>query len=73
MCSSFEFAMIPDKKKGKFNVKDIKCIFLGYREGIKAYRLMCLETTKIIRNKDVMFQENKGRIKNDLEMDLSGN
>ncbi len=31
--------------------------FLGYCEGTKAYRLMCLETKRIIKSRDVVFLE----------------
>jgi hypothetical protein len=31
------------------------CVFLAYYEGTKAYRLMCVETKRIIKSKDVMF------------------
>ncbi len=33
------------------------CVFLGYYEGTKAYRLMCVETNKIIKSRDVVFIE----------------
>ena len=29
--------------------KGTKCVFLGYYKGMKAYRLICLETNKIIK------------------------
>jgi len=31
--------------------------FLGYCEGTKAYRLMCVETKRIIKNQNVVFLE----------------
>jgi hypothetical protein len=33
------------------------CVFLGYCEGTKTYRLMCVETKRIIKNRDVVFLE----------------
>ena len=48
-------------------------MFLGYCEGTKVYRLMCLETKKIIKNNDVMFIEGSGSIEKDLEMRLNAN
>ena len=41
------------------DANDVKCLFLGYCEGIKAYRLICLETKKIIKNPDVMYFKDK--------------
>ena len=38
------YAMMPDERRGKLDAKDIKCLFLGYCEGTKAYRLVCLQT-----------------------------
>jgi hypothetical protein len=35
------FAMVPDEKRGKLDAKGTKCLFIGYCEGTKAYRLMC--------------------------------
>jgi hypothetical protein len=67
---SFAYAMVPDEKR--FNVKRTKCMFLGYCEGIEAYRLMCLETKKIIKSGDVEFMEDSGSMGNNLEMRPSG-
>ena len=51
MCvfENLAYAMILNEKKGKLDAKEIKCMFLGYCEGTKAYRLMCLKTKKIIK------------------------
>ncbi len=38
------FARVPDEKRTKLESKSMPCMFLGYNEGIKAYRLMCVET-----------------------------
>lgn len=47
---------------------DIKCLFLGYCEETKSYRLTCLQTKNIIGNKDVVFMKDNISIRNDLEM-----
>ena len=46
--------------------------FLGCYEGAKAYRLICLQTIKIIKNKDVIFMEDGTSIANALEIRPSG-
>jgi hypothetical protein len=46
MFGSIVYGMVPDKKNGKLYTKEIKYVFLEYCEGIKAYRLMSLETQK---------------------------
>lgn len=42
------YAKIPDASRTKLDAKAVKCLFLGYCEGSKAYRLICLESKKII-------------------------
>ncbi len=38
------------------------CVFLGYNEGTKAYRLMCVETKRILKSRDVMLIEGSKEI-----------
>jgi hypothetical protein len=64
--------MVPNEKRGKLDAKGTKCLFLGYCEGIKAYRLMCVQSKKIIKCKDVEFMEDNTSVGNDLEMCPSG-
>ena len=51
------FGMVPDARRIKLHAKAEKCVFIGFCEGTKAYRLMSLETKKIIRSRDVAFYE----------------
>jgi hypothetical protein len=51
------YAMVPDENRGKLDAKGTKCLFLGYCEGTKAYRLMCVQSKKIIKCRDVEFME----------------
>jgi hypothetical protein len=51
------FAHIPDEKKSKLESKSMPCVFLGYCEGTKTYHLMCVETKRIIKSRDVVFLE----------------
>jgi hypothetical protein len=44
------FAHSPDENRSKLESKSIPCVFLMYCEGTKAYRLMCLETKRIIKS-----------------------
>jgi hypothetical protein len=51
------YAHILDEKRSKLKSKSVPCVFLGYCERTKAYRLMCFETKRIIKNQDVVFLE----------------
>jgi len=37
-------------------------VFLGYYEGTKVYRLMCVETKRVIKSRDVVFIERSKEI-----------
>jgi hypothetical protein len=53
---------VPDEKRTKLESKSMPCVFLGYYEGTKAYCLMCVETKKIIKSRDVVFIEGSKEI-----------
>ncbi len=40
----------------------MSCMFLGYCEGTKTYRLMCVETKMIIKSRDVVFLEGTKKV-----------
>ena len=42
---------------GKLKPISMKCIFLGYKSGVKGYKLWCPETKKLVIRKDVIFYE----------------
>ena len=35
----------------------MECIFLGYKYGVKGYKLWCPKTKKLVINRDVIFDE----------------
>ena len=66
------YAVVLDGKRGKLDAKDTKCLFLEYCEGIEAYRLICLQTKKNIKYKDVIVLEDSTSIGGDSEIRPSG-
>ena len=53
------YAKAPDEKRTKLDAKGIKCLFVGYCEGTKPYRLVFLESQKIIKSPNVVIFEDK--------------
>ena len=50
-------AHIPNEKRKKLEPKSHKCLFMGYSEESKAYRLYDLTTNKVFVSRDVKFGE----------------
>ncbi|KAG8486155.1 hypothetical protein CXB51_019539 [Gossypium anomalum] len=42
---------------GKLEMRSIKCVFLGYKAGVKGYKLWCPENRKVVISRDVVFDE----------------
>ena len=51
------YAHVSYKKRTKLDSKSVKCIFRGYYEGTKCYRLFNPQTKKIVKSWDVKFEE----------------
>ncbi|KAK4385484.1 Retrovirus-related Pol polyprotein from transposon TNT 1-94 [Sesamum angolense] len=51
------YAHLPVVKRTKFDEKSEKCIFIGYSSDTKGYRLLNLNTNKLIFIRDVIFHE----------------
>ena len=51
------YAHIPKDERVKFGSKARKCVFLGYGEAVKAYRLYDMDRGRVIHSRDVIFNE----------------
>ena len=52
------YVLTPADERSNLDPKSIKCIFLGYNNEVKGYRLWNPEAQKIVFSKDVVFDEN---------------
>ena len=55
---SVAYSLIPQAKRNKFDDKSEKCIFVGYSERSKAYKLYNPKTKKVVISRDVRIDEN---------------
>ena len=53
------YAHIPKDERKKLDSKSRKCIFLGYGDCVKGYRLYDISRSKVIHSRDVIFNECK--------------
>lgn len=56
---SYVYVMYHTQEKSKLDPKSRKCIFLGYVDGVKGYRLWDPIAHKVIISRDVIFLEDK--------------
>jgi hypothetical protein len=51
---------VPKEKRSKMENKEIKCVFIGYKEGMKGYKIWDPPLRKIVYIQDVVFREVRG-------------
>ena len=51
------WARIPSEKRKALDPQSIECIFVGYPDGVKGYRLLIPSTDKLIIERSVKFEE----------------
>jgi hypothetical protein len=53
------YVHVPKENRSKLDNKAEKCIFIGYKDGVKGYKIWNPETKKIVYSRDVFFREVK--------------
>jgi hypothetical protein len=60
------FVHVPKEKRSKLDKKEVKCIFIGYKEGMKGYKLWDPASRKIMYSRDVVFREVGGNFESEV-------
>jgi hypothetical protein len=60
------YVHVPKENKSKLDKKDEKCIFIGYKDGLKGYKIWNPETKKVVYSQDVVFREIKDVFKQEV-------
>lgn len=61
------YVHVPKEKQTKLDSKSEKCIFIGYKDGLKGYKLWNPVTRKVVYNQDVVLREVKSIIKHEVQ------
>eukprot|EP00253_Pinus_taeda_P025487 PITA_25487 len=61
------YVHFPKEKQTNLDSKSEKCIFIGYKNGLKGYKLWNPVTRKVVYNRDVVFREVKDVIKHEFQ------
>jgi hypothetical protein len=57
------YVHVPKENRSKLGKKDKKCIFIGYKDGLKGYKIWNLETKHVVYSRDVVFRQIKYVVK----------
>jgi hypothetical protein len=60
------YVHVPKENRSKLDKKAEKCIFIGYKDGLKGYKLWNPETKKVMYSRDVVFREMKDVVKQEV-------
>ena len=60
------YVHVPKENRSKLDKKAKKCIFIGYKDGLKGYKLWNPETKKVVYSWDVVFREMKDFFKQEV-------
>jgi len=58
---------VPKEKRTKLDSKSEKCIFIGYKDGLKGYKLWSSIIRKVVYNRDMVFRKVKYVMKHEVQ------
>eukprot|EP00253_Pinus_taeda_P014635 PITA_14635 len=61
------YVHVPKEKRTKLDSKSKKCIFFGYKDGLKGYKLWNQVSRKVFYSRDVVFREVKDVITHEVQ------
>jgi hypothetical protein len=67
------FVHVPKKKRSKLDKKEIKCIFIGYKEGMKGYKPSNHASRKTMYNRDAVFREVRRKSESEVMVQTKNN
>jgi hypothetical protein len=60
------YVHVPKENMSKLDKKVEKCIFIGYKDGLKGYKIWNPKTKKVVYSRDVVFREMKDVVKQEV-------
>jgi hypothetical protein len=60
------YVHVPKENRSKLDKKVEKCIFIGYKYGLKGYKLWNPENKKVVYSRDVVFREMNDFVKQEV-------
>jgi hypothetical protein len=65
VCGCDSYVHVTKENRSKLDNKAKKCIFMGYKDGVKGYNIWNPKTKKTIYSRDVVFREVKDACKHE--------
>jgi hypothetical protein len=63
------WAQIPSEKRKALDPQSTKCIFVGYPDGVKGYRLIDISSDRLISERSVQFEESVSHVSHQSHVD----